>query len=320
MRKFMCFVFIFWMDIHLFAQIEPVQNRDGELMGLNVKTISAYYYSTIDTVGTNAKLILNKEFGPNGKINKKYVLSIWEAVSYSNSTTFKYNEKEQLIEETTIQIILNLRKRDLDYINSFGDTPLHEKIRYWYNQDGKLILKEIFTFSTNELSESTGPSQKIIYEYDSGLLRLEKSSSSNTRAFNQNFMIEYEYNDQNNLIKKSKTYGSEMDIKRITEFTYNLENRLVEEHISDTGIPRNSGQFKYEYDETGRLKNKLVFDAEENDFVVEITYEYDKNGNKISGEKEVGFTYYENGLISSELWKDEITDQIFLFISKYEFY
>ncbi|MCK5370117.1 MAG: hypothetical protein KAQ62_16260, partial [Cyclobacteriaceae bacterium] len=86
MRKIIYFVFIFWMDIHLFAQIEPVQNRDGELMGLNVKTISAYYYSTIDTVGTNAKLILNKEFGPNGKINKKYVLSIWEAVSYSNST------------------------------------------------------------------------------------------------------------------------------------------------------------------------------------------------------------------------------------------
>ena len=66
--------------------------------------------------------------------------------------------------------------------------------------------------------------------------------------------------------------------------------------------------------------NKLAFDEEENDFVVEITYEYDQNGNKISGEKEVEFTYYENGLISSELWKDEITDQIFFFISKYEFY
>jgi len=187
-----------------------VQNRDGELMGLNVKTISSYYYSTLDTVGTDAKLILKKEFGTKGKINKKYMLSLWEAVSYSNSTTFKYNEKEQLIEETTIQTILNLEKRDLDYINSFGDTPLHEKIRYGYNQDGKIILKEIFTFSTNALSESTGPSQKIIYEYDSELLRLEKSSSSNTRVFNQNFMIEYEYDDQNKLIKKSKTYGSEM--------------------------------------------------------------------------------------------------------------
>ena len=232
MRKIICFIFIFCTDIQLFAQIEPVQNKDGELKRLKVKTISSYYYTTKDTTGADAKLILKKEFGANGKINKKYLLSLWEAVSYSSSTTFKYNEKEQPIEETTIQTILNLGKRDLDYINSFGDIPLNEKIRYAYNQDEKLIKKEIFTFNTDEFSESTNPSQKIIYEYESGILRLEKSSSPNTRVFNQNFIVEYEYDNQNNLKKMTKTYGSELDIKRITEFTYNLENRLVEEKIT----------------------------------------------------------------------------------------
>ena len=29
---------------------------------------------------------------------------------------------------------------------------------------------------------------------------------------------------------------------------------------------------------------------------------------------------YENGLIRAELWQDEITDQVFYFVSEYEFY
>lgn len=320
MRKSLFVVYIFLANIHLFAQIGPVQNRADELVSARVKSVYSYYYSTTDTLGADATLILKKEYDTDGKITNKIILSLWGAVSYSISTTFKYNEIGQPIEESKFQVILNLENRDLDYIQSFGDTPLNEKIRYAYNQDEKLLKKEIFTFSTDELSDSIGPSQKIIYEYDSGLLRLKKSSSPNTRVFNQNFMIEYEYDERKNLIKTVKTYGSEMDIFRITEFTYNLENRLIEEKISDTGVPRNRGQFKYEYNETGGLKNKLVFDEEVNDFVIEISYKYDQYGNKISGEKKVEFTYYENGLIRSELWKDKITDQIFFFISKYEFY
>lgn len=320
MRKFLCLVFIFLPEFYLFAQIEPEQNNLDELNKLRVKSISSYYYSTTDTSGSDARLVLKKEFDANGDIAKKRILSLWEAVSYSISTTFKYNQKGQLVEKSKLQTILNLEKKDLDYIRSFGDTPLNEKIRYSYNQNEKLIKKKIFTYSTNELSESTVPSQKIIYAYDSGQLRFETSSSPNTRVFNQNFMIEYKYDDQHNLIENTKTYGAEMNLFRITKFIYNLENRLVEQKISDTGIPRNSGHFKYEYDEAGQLKNKLVFDAEENDFVIEISYKYDQNGNKIAGEKEVEFTYYENGLIRSEFWRDDITDQIFLFVSKYEFY
>ena len=320
MRIFLCFVFVLWPGIFLFAQIEPVQNSDSELKALKVKAISSYFYSTKDTAGVDAKLVLKKEFDANGKITKKYILSLWEAVSYSKSSTFKYNREEQLVEKSMIQEILNLGENDKEFINSFGDTPLNEKIRYAYNQDGQLVIKEIFEFSTAELSNSTPPSQKIIYAYDSGLLMSEKSSSANTEIFNQHFQIEYKYDDLGNLMKTSRTYGSEMNLRSGTDYIYDIENRLVEEKIIDVGIPRNSGHFKYEYDEANRLKNKLVFDEEESDFVLEVSYTYDQYGNKISGEKEIEFTYFKNGLIQSELWQDNITDQIFYFVSKYEFY
>jgi len=244
----------------------------------------------------------------------------WDVVSYSNSTTFKYDKRQQLVEETKLQTILILENKDQEYIDSFGDTPLNEKIQYTYNSHGELIKKEIFTFRTNELSASTEPIQKIKYEYDSGMLRLKKSSSPQSRVFNQNFNVEYEYDTTGNLISTTRTYGLEMNNKQIAEYSYNQENQLVEEKILDTGIPRNNIHLRYEYDEAGFLQNKLIFDANENEFVIEVSFLYDLHGNKISGEKEVKFTYDENGLIKSELWIDDIKDQVFYFISTYEFY
>ena len=320
MKKISFLVLILFVCSGLSAQVEPTQNEASLFVKNKVKSISSFYFSSTDTTKTEGKMILEKELDSQGKNTKKYLLSLWEAVSYSNSTAFKYNEINQLVEETTLQTILNLEKRDEDYITSFGDTPLNKKIAYDYNSIGQLIKKRIYTFNTNQLSGSSEPSQEISYEYDSELLIAEKSSSPNTDVFNHNFTIQYQYDTLDNLVKKTMSYGANMDKKRSTEFTFDNENLLIEEKIVDTGVPRNNGHFKYEYDETGHLKNKLSFDEEVSEFVVDVSYEYDEYGNKISGDKEVEFTYYENGLINSELWKDEITDQIFFFVSYYTYY
>jgi hypothetical protein len=320
MRKLLFVIFTVWPGFVLLAQIEPVQNNPEEIKKLGVKMVSVYYYESVDTVGKEPKLALKKEFDAEGKILKKFTTSFWDVVSYSNSTTFKYDKRQQLVEETKLQTILVLENKDQEYIDSFGDAPLNENIQYTYNSYGELIKKEIFIFRTNELSASTEPSQKITYEYDSGLLRLKKSSSPQSRVFNQNFNVEYEYDTIGNLIRTTRTYGLEMDNKQIAEYSYNQKNQLVEEKILDTGIPRNNIHLRYEYDEAGFLQNKLIFDADENEFVSEVSFQYDLHGNKISGEKEVKFTYDENGLIKSELWIDDIKDQVFYFVSTYEFY
>jgi hypothetical protein len=171
MRKLLFVIFTVWPGFVLLAQIEPVQNNPEEIKKLGVKMVSVYYYESVDTVGKEPKLALKKEFDAEGKILKKFTTSFWDVVSYSNSTTFKYDKRQQLVEETKLQTILVLENKDQEYIDSFGDAPLNEKIQYTYNSYGELIKKEIFIFRTNELSASTEPSQKITYEYESGLLR-----------------------------------------------------------------------------------------------------------------------------------------------------
>lgn len=306
--------------MQLFAQVEPIQNNKDVLPDLNLKTISSFYYPSMDTSNTKGQLLLKKEFEKDGKITHKFLLSLWDAVSYSYVTTYLYDDKDQLIEELQIQTILNLGERDDVFIQSFGSLPLNKKITYGYSDDGLLSQKEIFTFNSDHLADTTQPSQKIVYAYESGLLRSEKSSSANTVMFNFNYTIEYEYDQQENLIKETKTYGSKMNLKRTTDFVYDSAGQVSEEVIIDKGVPRNNAHYKYEYDKKGLVKTKLVFDPEANEFTILDIYQYDTHGNQILGEKSIEFTYYENGLIHSEQWKDEISDEVFYFVTNYSFY
>lgn len=311
--------FILLSENPLYAQLVPIQNNIGELKSQKVKSLSVFYYSSKDTTGVNSKLILKKDFDKDGKITNKYILSLWEGVSYSINSTYKY-DGENLIEELHRQTVLNLEKRDEEYINSFGDTPLNEKIKYTYNQDEQLMEKDIFSFVTDEISDTTTASQSIIYQYDSGFVVKEISSSLNNRIFNKNFTNEYNYDLQGNLVKTTKVYGTEMNMKRTSFYIFDSENRMIEEKVIDQVIPRNNIHIRYNYDDAGNLKNKLTIDEELNDFVVDITFEYDSHGNKISGEKDIEFTYYSNGLINSEYWLDPISDLEFYFVSHYQYY
>lgn len=315
-KFYFLFTFIFLSEIPLFAQLVPVQNSEHELKSQNVKSVSAFYFYSKDTLSIDAKLILKKDFDKNGKITNKYILSLWEGVSYSVVSTYKY-QAENITEEFHEQAILNLEERDEEYINSFGDTPLNEKINYTYNKEGQLIKKDIYSLSTDDIADTISPSQTILYQYDSGYLVQEKSSSLNNRVFNKNFSNEYSYDLHGNLVKITKTYGGEMELQRITDYLYDIENRMVEEKVVDLVIPRNNIHFRYQYDDLGKLKNKLIFDKELDDFVIDITYQYDLQGHRISGEKDVEFTYYDNGLINSEYWVDPISDQEFYFVTHY---
>lgn len=320
MRKLFLLILTFLQSFYLFAQIEPIQSSDQEIKTLKVSKLSTYYFPSKDTTKHAGQLILEKEFNTEGIITNKYLFSLWEAVSYSKKSSFEYNEKNQLVETRTIQTILNLNERDAEYIAAFGDKPLNEKLRYKYDLDGKLIKKEIFTFSTPELSEAAVPNQTIVYSYQDSLLIEEESSSIDKGIFNQNFTVSYTYTAHGNLSKKTMNYGPDFKNKRISEYWYDGSNNVIEEKISDTGVSRNNGHFKYEYDEKGLRKNKLVFDAESQDFVVDINYTYDTKGNMTSGERDVFFEYAENGLIRSELWKDAISDQVFYFVTRYDYW
>lgn len=320
MRILICLTFVFIPGILLYAQITPVTNSTDQLISLKVKSVSSYYTPDSSTSNSEAMLIVKMDFNPEGKVLNKYQLYLWDVISYSYTTTYTYNEDGLLKEELKIQNILRLFKRDEDYIQSFGDKPLNEKVLFYYNELNQLIRKDIFTFSTANIPANPSPIQSISYHYEDHLLVKEESESSDDKFFNRNYTINYQYNAVENLVEKIKTYGKDLNMKRTTHYSYDTLNRIIEERIRDATVPHNNGYYKYGYNENGLLHQKFIFNEEESDFELDITYTYDEHRNVISGEREVNFDYYDNGLIKSEAWRNSTTDELITFTSTYEFY
>lgn len=317
MRKSLFFLLWSLISSSLIAQIIPIQNAAEELTSHRVRVLSTYY---IATQGDAERLIFQKEFNAKGKIIKQYQLSLWEAISNSHTTSYIYNNDGYLIEEIKIQEYLNLYKRDDDYLQIFGNKPLNQKIKYEYNEKNQRISKSIFSFGEIEKDKHTTPDQRITYHYENGILIAEESSSEDKKFFNKNYKTEISYDSSGNVIRKITRYGEEENMIRKYIYQYDSLGRLIQDQVLDSAIPHNNKRLKYEYNSNGQLVHKYLFDDIEQAYEIETTYQYDERGNIISGEREVNFEYYENGLIKSENWKDPVSDEAFNFITRYQFY
>ena len=303
--------------VNLSAQITPIQNDDSTLIRLDVKSLSTYYQSK----DTNKEyLIFQNEFSSPGILLRRFQLYLWDAVSYSYTTYYHYDNDELLTEETKNQEILTLFNRDKEYIQAFGDASLNEKILYYYTDEGLLSKKTIYTFSTKELESNASPSQTIHYKYENGVLVSEESASSDEKIFNKNYLIEYSYDSAGNVSKKSMAYGKDKELQRTTILKYNTERKVIEKQVLDTSIPHNNVHLKYDYNTDGRISNKYVFNESEKEFELETTYDYDLHGNIVSGERDVKFEYYENGLIKKESWTELTSPTEISLTTKYEFF
>ena len=303
--------------VNLSAQITPIQNDDSTLIRLDVKSLSTYYQSK----DTNKEyLLFQNEFSSPGILLRRFQLYLWDAVSYSYTTYYHYDNDELLTEETKNQEILTLFNRDKEYIQAFGDASLNEKILYYYTDEGLLSKTTIYTFSTKELESNASPSQTINYKYENGVLVSEESASSDEKIFNKNYLIEYSYDSAGNVSKKSMAYGKDKELQRTTILKYNTERKVIEKQVLDTSIPHNNVHLKYDYNTDGRISNKYVFNESEKEFELETTYDYDLQGNIVSGERDVKFEYYENGLIKKESWTELTSPTEISLTTKYEFF
>lgn len=315
MRKLLLFAIFLWSSLSIVAQIIPTQNSDDDLIRIKVNSVTSYYSQKGDS---KEFIIFQKEFSSPGKLMRKFQLSLWDAVSYSNTTNYSYNALSQLVEETKTQEILNLFDRDNDYINNFGDTPLNEKILYHYNDDGLLSKKSIYTYGNQEPENNDPPDQTINCVYEEGSLSSEESTSLDDKFFNKNYLVKYKYDSLGNLIGKSMAYGKDKELQRSTLFRYDSNGQIVEEQIVDSSIPHNNIHVKYEYNNQNKLSSKYVYDEVEKEFELDTSYQYDEQGNVVSGG--VSYEYYENGLIKSESWIDPTTDEVIKFTTTYEYF
>jgi len=316
--KYVIFFLLFTISAKVaHCQLFPQANKDSLISGLEVKTVSSFY---TDSETGKKHLVQKREYNQRGELLNQFQLFLWDVVSYSYSTSYTYDENGNKTEELRIQEILDLYPKDSEYIESFGTAPVNEKTILSYNQHGQLIKKEIFVFHTSQPSDTISAKRSITYEYEDGRLVEEISTSPETRIFNYNYTIHYDYDSAGNLIGQVRTLGNEKPMKRQTIYKYDSLGLLIEKKIVDSAVPHNNLHERYEYDKKGQRSKRLEYSDEDKEFIVEDTYRYDDRGNQISGDREVTFDYYDNGLIKAESWKDPKTNQQITFVSEYQYY
>src|SRR5688572_28145422 len=160
-------VFIF-LSKSLAGQIPPAQSSDELLKKLKVKSARTMYYDNRDTAKSKGRLLFENHYNVNGDITSKYLLSLWDVVSYDHTTTYLYDNNNRLMEQTSIQKILNLGKRDVEYIEALGSDPVHKKYVYAYNDKGQLVKLMRYIFAEEGFSAQSKPSEIILYEYNNG--------------------------------------------------------------------------------------------------------------------------------------------------------
>lgn len=317
MNKSLVIVFFAIVLKPCFAQVLPVANPPDALRKNHVKSISVFY--TIPETG-NKECIYKRTFNASGQCLQEFSLALWTDVTHSRVTTFQYNRDGLLVEEMLTDQILEYFPRDRDYIEEFGDKPLYQKTSYEYNAAGLLAVKRIFVASSSpDFSEDSQPAQVITYEWKDKLLLSEKSESPLQNGFTRIYQISYQYDEQGKLTGKSMMHGTDL-ARRQTTIRYDSLGQQSEEIIADLAMPRNNAHFKYAYDSAGRLAATYKYSQEVGTFEEVAVYAYDNYGNAIAGERGVLFTYYNNGLIKTERWTDELTDVEILLSTEYEYF
>lgn len=322
MNKYLIVAVLLSISTSSFSQSEPTQNYEGIVELGKLKSIKIMYFPSEDTVQAEGRLLLKKEFDREGKITQKYLYTFWDVVSYDHTTSYLYNSKGLLSEKTEIQKILNLGKRDNEYIKVMGNKPINKKSFYIYNDQNKIIREVNYTFGPEGFDSTDTPLNTVDYIYDKkGLLVTEIGKTHNGAILYLNYNTTYKYDKAGQKIKEVRvlTTTKKKSIQTKT-FIYNKEGLPEEIKVEDTSIPLNNSHLKYEYGKEGRKEKELSYSYSDKKWNIRRVYEYDAKGHLVLGDDETVFNFYENGLIRQEVWESKTSDQIVNLITTYEFY
>ena len=315
MKYFSFIVFLIFTHSWAMGQVLPTQNSPEELIKNKVHFLEVNYKKDGEEY-----LMLKKELDQEGKVVSCFQLSLWDAVSSSYTISYQY-ESGMLMSNTRIQEIKSLFDRDQAYIETFGNSPINEKTKFRYHDNGLLEAKDIYVFSGDQPNEDALPDQSIAFQYnDSGQIVSEVSTSPEHPFFDKNYEIEYRYDSLDRLSSEIKLLGQKKEHEQEINYTYNEAGQLVEKRLDDKMLPHNNIHEKYTYDDQSRLSELYVYSTETAEFELDRTYAYDEKGRQVSGDREVTFEYYPNELIKSETWQDQVSDETITFKSTYTYH
>lgn len=319
-------VFATWLlclsSVPAMAQLGLVENYEEVQTDQKIKSIQTMFYRHEDTSQMKGELLLRKDFNKDGFITEKYVYTFWDVVSYDHTTTYRYDSNHNLIEETKIQRILNLGKRDAEYIKALGDDPINEKTYYHYDTQNRLTKEVNYSFGKESLDTSKPEASSIVYTYDSnGRLIKEVGATPNGRITYENYIKTFKYDMNGNLVKEIKRpLDPNNASNKVTNYTYNKSNQLVEAKTHDSSNDWNDEHLKYAYDDFGNMTQIFRYAQYDSSWRVSKTFNFDKNGKTVFGDKDTKFTFYNNGLIIQQIWKSIKSNETVHFFSSYTFY
>ncbi|GAB5523854.1 MAG: hypothetical protein Roseis2KO_17260 [Roseivirga sp.] len=311
----------------LLAQVPAVsqefQNSDSLLSELAVKQVKTIYYLTEDTVSARGNLLTLIDYRRDRKKNSDYHFSFDEKTTFDTKTVFRYDTRGNLTSKTTSAQVMAL---DRKHPANSGDKRKTElKITYRYDQNDNLIQETQENNGTIKVVGRTSWTRTLSYEYGGGRKIKETSSTTHPGLISDNYITEFQFDNSGQLVKETTTSQDKRSSSvSTTEYTYNNSGQLVEEKTIDSEMPMNNKHYKYKYDEQG---NKTVFsfspitekwvEGDVDDISALLEMDMDTDLEKPNWTKE--FSFYPNGLIKQEVWKNE-QGRILNFVTTYKYF
>lgn len=305
------------------AVSQEFQNSDSLLSKLAVRQVKTIYYLAEDTVSSSGNLLTLIDYRRDRKKYSDYHFSFDEKTTFDTKTVFQYDTKGNLTSKITNAQVMNLDRENP--VNSGDKRKTELKITYRYDQDDNLIQEIQENDGSIKVVGRTSWTRTLSYEYRDGRKIKETSSTTHPGLISDNYITEFQFDNIGQLVKETTTsLDKRSSSVSITEYTYNNLGQLIEEKTIDSEMPFNNKHKKYLYDEQG---NKTVFsfsaiaekwvegDADDISALLEMDMETDLE--KPDWTKE--FSFYPNGLIKQETWKNE-QGQVLNFVTTYEYF
>ncbi|MCE7993191.1 MAG: hypothetical protein HEP71_14490 [Roseivirga sp.] len=309
----------------LLAQVQAVsqefQNSDSLLSKLAVKQVKTIYYLAEDTVSSRGNLLTLINYRRDRRKISDYHFSFDEETTFDTKTTFQYDSKGNLTSQITISQVMDLDRENPVSPNDDRKTEL--KIVYLYDQDNNLIQETQENDGTIKVVGRSSWTRTFSYEYRDGRRIKETSSTTHPGLISDNYITEFQFDNSGQLVKETTTSQDKRNPSvSTTQYTYNSSGQLIEEKTTDSGTAMNNKHYKYQYDEQGN-KKVLSLSPMTEEWVEGDAYDLhallglDMDTEKPNWTKE--FSFYPNGLIKHEIWKND-QGRILNFVTTYEYF
>ena len=255
--------------------IDPTTGLTNSITDPNEKTTN-YTYNEKDQITKVEKE--GKE--TNYTYNKQDLLSkiTCENKEYNFTYDNFLNTKEVKINNQTL-VSNEYEENNGNLLSStYGN---HSKVNYTYDELDRLktleknnkIYRHIYD-NQNHLAKIIEGNTNYNYYYDLAdrlskyeiITQIEGNGLDEGEKLKKEFTIDYEYDLNNNVTKKTYTHK---DTHEQIEYAYDEDDSLIK-------ISLNNQNVNYIYDSLGRLKEKNINNQ------LPVTYEYERNGNKTS--------------------------------------